>query len=300
MRRVFFLVLAFVFSASLSTAFAAPATFEEAKELARRYVYHDQNRGGLGTAYCGCDWEWAGRSGGRVDPARCGYEPRVKSERAKRIEWEHIVPAHSFGQQRQCWQRGGREFCQKDDPVFRMMEADLHNLIPAIGELNADRANFRLGMITGEVRQYGACDFEVDFKDRVVEPRDAIKGLFARVYFYMHDRYDLRMSDAQEQLLMAWDRAFPVTEWELERDRRIAAIMGHSNPFVTGERQWTRGHRNSGEGLVTPIPSGHPALRSTTTLNAPTRSSDANAGLPVIGNRNSKVYYLPQGCPGYK
>jgi len=39
MRRVFFLVLAFVFSASLSTAFAAPATFEEAKELARRYVY---------------------------------------------------------------------------------------------------------------------------------------------------------------------------------------------------------------------------------------------------------------------
>ena len=48
---------------------------------------------------------------------------------------------------------------------------------------------------------------------------------------------DLSMSRQQQQLLMAWDRQYPVTAWEKERDNRIAAVMGHHNPFVTGERQ---------------------------------------------------------------
>ncbi len=30
------------------------------------------------------------------------------------------------------------------------MEADLHNLVPAVGEINGDRSNYRFGMISGE------------------------------------------------------------------------------------------------------------------------------------------------------
>ncbi|WP_281169741.1 endonuclease [Thiomicrospira pelophila] len=37
----------------------------------------------------------------------------------------------------------------------------------------------------------GSCNFKVNFKQRVVEPRDEVKGIIARIYFYMHDRYDL-------------------------------------------------------------------------------------------------------------
>lgn len=279
---------------------AAPATFEEAKQAAREYVYFDQNRGeGVGTLYCGCHWAWMGRSGGRADHASCGYRTRTQVNRAARIEWEHIVPAHSLGQQRQCWQRGGREFCVKDDPVFRVMEADMHNLAPSVGEINADRSNFRFGVVAGEPREYGACDFEVSFKDRVAEPPETVRGMIARVYFYMHDRYDLRMSDVQERLLMTWNDAYPVSEWERERDRRIAAVMGHSNPFVTGERQWTRSHKNHAEGLVMPIPAGHPALRPTGRPGEPGPQSDARTSAPIIGNRNSMIYHLPQGCPSY-
>lgn len=62
--------------------------------------------------------------------------------RATRIEWEHIVPAWVMGHQRQCWQKGGRKSCTDTDPVFREMEADLHNLAPAIGEVNGDRSNY--------------------------------------------------------------------------------------------------------------------------------------------------------------
>ena len=32
------------------------------------------------------------------------------------------------------------------------MEADMYNLYPAVGELNADRNNFRYGIIDGEER----------------------------------------------------------------------------------------------------------------------------------------------------
>lgn len=237
-----------------------PTSFDRAKIELRQHVYHDQNRGGsLGTAYCGCDWEWLGRSGGRVDHASCGYQTRAQENRAVRIEWEHIVPAHSFGHQRQCWQNGGRRNCISDDPVFRVMEADMHNLTPSVGEINADRSNYRFGVLPNKSRQHGQCDFKVDFRQRVAEPRDEIKGMFARVYFYMHDRYDLSMSSQQERLLMAWDRVHPVTEWERERDRRIAGIMGHSNPFVTGERTWSRGHRNTADGIVDQTPVTHPA-----------------------------------------
>ena len=266
--------------------FASPPNFEQAKIEARQSVYHDRNQ--VGTLYCGCTWEWVGRSGGRVDLASCGYQVRAQEVRAARTEWEHILPASSFGRLRQCWQDGGRSNCKRVDPVFNMMEADLYNLTPAIGEVNADRSNFNFGVLPTTAYQHGACDFKVDFKGRTAEPRDAVKGQIARVYFYMHDRYNLPMARQQQQLLMAWDRQFPVTAWEAERNRRIARIMGHGNPFVTGERRWSLGHRNTGDGVVSALPATHPARESI-------RPSDQ----PIIGNRNSNVYHLPHGCPSY-
>src|SRR5690554_7786611 len=64
--RTVLAVLAVVFT--LPAALAAPASFEAAKVLARQQVYHD--RADQGTFYCGCRWEWAGRSGGLVDQDR--------------------------------------------------------------------------------------------------------------------------------------------------------------------------------------------------------------------------------------
>lgn len=51
---------------------------------------------------------------------------------------------------------------------------------------------------------------------------------------------------------------YPPSDWELERDRRIAKVMGHSNPYVTGERTWTVGQQPSGDGLATPGVATHP------------------------------------------
>jgi deoxyribonuclease-1 len=288
MKRLIVASLATLFITSLALA-EPPSTFTAAKAVAKNKVFFDQASTGLGDLYCGCAWEWVGKSGGRIDAASCGYDTRAQQTRAERIEWEHIVPAWIFGHQRQCWQNGGRKHCVADDPVFSAMEADLFNLYPSVGEVNGDRSNYQYGLVAGGAAQYGACTTRVDFKARAAEPRDEVKGLVARSTFYMYDRYGLTMSRQQQQLLMAWDRQHPVSTWEREWDSRTARVMGHHNPFITGERAWTLGHKPSREGLVSQLP---------TRIAARPSAKAVGSGL-IIGNRNSRVYHLPQGCPSY-
>ncbi|HCH49597.1 MAG TPA: endonuclease I [Proteus sp.] len=304
MRKIIhqFTILLGLFFIVLSVQAQAPENFSKAKEIAKKEIYHDRNQQKEGTIYCGCDWEWTGKSGGQVNLASCGYKVRTQQTRAMRIEWEHIVPAWVFGHQRQCWQNGGRTNCVKTDPVFRVIEANLHNLAPSIGEVNGDRSNFSFGQLSGQAPyQYGQCRSRVDFASRTFEPRNEVKGQVARVYFYLHDRYNLSMSRQQQQLFMAWDRSYPPSAWEIERDNRIARIMGHHNPFVTGQVKWQLGHKNSGAGLT--ANSSASTNRVATNTSQPVSSSTANKGQAqngeIKGNINSKIYHFSH-CSGYK
>eukprot|EP01030_Chromulinospumella_sphaerica_P007563 gene7563-7393_t len=164
----------------ITPAFSSPpSTFSEAKVIAKQKIYLDQANSAMGELYCGCKWTWVGKSGGRIDAESCGLKARKQENRAQRTEWEHIVPAWTFGNQRQCWKNGGREHCVDDDPVFRAMEADLFNLYPSVGEVNGDRSNFNYGMAAGIAPQYGQCKTRVDFDQQAAEPRDEVKGLSA-------------------------------------------------------------------------------------------------------------------------
>ncbi|MGK0581159.1 endonuclease [Proteus mirabilis] len=295
MRKILhYIVLALgLFIITLNVSAQAPENFTKAKQLAREHIYYDQNQNNQGTLYCGCHWEWVGKSGGRVNLASCGYQVRAQATRASRIEWEHIVPAWVFGHQRQCWQNGGRANCVKNDPIFGKIEADLHNLAPSIGEVNGDRSNFSFGQLSSQAPyQYGQCRSRVDFASRTFEPRNEVKGQVARVYFYLHDRYNLSMSRQQQQLFMAWDKAYPPTPWERERDNRIANIVGHHNPFVTGQMKWQLGHKNSGAGLTATY---CPTTDKIEMPKAPTVSQDEQ----IKGNLNSKIYHFSH-CTGYR
>ncbi len=201
--------------------------FSQAKRLAAEvYVDHKE------TFYCGCGYD--GKK--RVDAKSCGYQPRKNQRRGERIEWEHVVPAYALGHTRQCWREPvctsskgkgykGRRCCEKVDSQFRAMVSDLHNLVPAVGELNGDRSNFTFSQLEGEPRNYGACDFEVDHKARKAEPMESVRGDIARIYFYMHQTYQLPLSDKQQRLFESWDRADPVDDWEQQRSARIDAIV---------------------------------------------------------------------------
>lgn len=207
--------------------------FGEAKKLLNKIFKNHQQ-----TFYCGCSYD----KKNQIDPSTCGYTPRKNAQRGERVEWEHIVPAHAFGGSLTCWQQPicqregksykGRKCCEEQDPLFQSMEGDMHNLVPAVGELNADRSNRIYGMVAGEARVYGACDFEVDFERDVVEPRPEIRGDIARTYFYFEKTYQLPINDTQRTLFETWAKEDPVDEWELERHNRIKAIQGNGNPFV--------------------------------------------------------------------
>ncbi len=200
----------------------APSSFRDAKK------FTGQIHEGSKTFYCGCDY-----NGKSVDLASCGYVPRKQPKRAQRVEWEHVVPAWEIGHQRQCWQDGGRKNCERNDATFNTMAGDLVNLVPSSGEPNSDRSNFRFGMLEGEPRAYGQCDFEVDFKLRRAEPTDKVRGDIARIYFYMRDRYGLNVSRQQTQLFSAWSKLDPVSPEEELRNERIRRVQGNGNCYVS-------------------------------------------------------------------
>lgn len=65
----FLILLAFGFSflSAFSAFGSAPETFSQAKIILKEQIYFDQNQNGsMGTIYCGCDWQWVGRSGGKL------------------------------------------------------------------------------------------------------------------------------------------------------------------------------------------------------------------------------------------
>lgn len=206
-----------------------PQSFEQAKLILREVDrLHPVDR------YCGCPYSPTTLE---VDVRACGLVVTTHRERAGRIEYEHVVPASHLGNQRPCWRNppagtSGREYCRKVDADFSALEADPYNLIPVAGALNAVRAHYRYSEIPGELRHFGACDFEFDSVRKVVEPPAWIKGDIARTYFYMRSRYGHQISDSQAKLFQSWHLMDPVDELELSRHREIANRVGWSNPWV--------------------------------------------------------------------
>lgn len=213
---------AFIVSAHAVAEIQPPRTFKEAKKVAWA-LYKDKPI----TFYCGCRYQ-----GNKVDLESCGYSVRKNANRANRVEWEHVVPAWVIGHQRQCWQSGGRKSCTSNDSEFSAAEADLHNLVPSIGEVNGDRSNFALGITTENPGQYGQCQTVVDFKGKVAMPREDVRGAAARIYLYMADRHDLRLSAQDRRIYDAWNRQYPVGEWERWRNQVVACVMGWGNHYV--------------------------------------------------------------------
>lgn len=265
---------------------AAPADFDAAKRIAQK-IYSDETT----DFYCNCSIRWVSGKG-QVDLRSCGYQVRKNGPRAQRVEWEHVVPAQQLGAGRACWQHGGREQCGDQDQTFRRMEADLFNLKPALGEVNGDRAHFRFAELPDVPPQHGACPVRIDFKRQLAQPRAEIRGDIARIYFYMADRYQLKLSAAEQQLFLRWHQQDPVDERELTIMRRTAQHMGHQNEFVSGNKRWYPGYL-----------SNQAELNSGSTVPRVQRSSQSASAFSgnthlVRGNKNSKKYHLGH-CSGY-
>ena len=220
---LFFIVIS---SAWSEPALHWPKNFAQAKRTASK-LYKDHQI----TFYCHCTYH-----NNKIDWKSCGYKPRKNAKRAHRTEWEHITPAYAFGKSRACWTQPicedsrhrhfkGRRCCAKIDATFRAMESDLHNLVPAVGEVNGDRKNFAFASLHHDTTQYGDCPIYVDFTHQKVQPPTYTRGFIGRVYLYMHRRYAMPLTTEELHLFQDWSKQYPPTAWEIERNARIDALQ---------------------------------------------------------------------------
>lgn len=211
-------------------------SFSRSKKLLERQVYHDHRE----TIYCGAVFD----EQKRVSLPE-GFATPSHHKRAARVEWEHAVPAENFGRAFVEWREGaaecvnhdgkpfrGRRCAEKVSVEYRYMQADMYNLFPAIGAVNAVRSNKRYSALPQSPVTFGACPAKVD-GDRFEPPNEA-KGQVARAALYMEDSYAprYRLSNQQRQLLEAWDKMFPVDKWECTRAKRIEGLQGNENQRV--------------------------------------------------------------------
>ncbi|MDZ7752443.1 MAG: endonuclease [Gammaproteobacteria bacterium] len=149
----------------------------------------------------------------------------------RRVNIEHVFPMSWATRHLGC---GNRDRCRRTSRLFNRIETDMHNLYPALRDINEARGAQAFGIIDGERHLRRGCDFEVDSGPRRVEPRPAVRGDIARAMLYMEHRYGLPLYKRQRRLLEEWHRHDPPDAMEHRRNRLIEALQGQANPFIEG------------------------------------------------------------------
>lgn len=171
---------------------------------------------------------WAQLYDGDGETLYCAM-PFTRGRGARKLNIEHVFPMSWVARTLRC---GRRKECRNSSTRFNRIEADLHNLYPARADINQERSSMAFGIVRGERRRFGQCDFEVNRRKRRAEPRPAARGKIARAMFYMADRYDLNIFPRQRRLLRQWNRAHPPGAEEKHRNNVIQRLQGRRNPYI--------------------------------------------------------------------
>jgi len=228
------LTLALLFVSSVGVT-APNESFKKARTMMME-VYFDHQE----TIYCGAQFDSK-----KAITLPDGYASTKYIKRSTIVEAEHVVAAKDFGESFIEWSEGssvcidykgeeysGRRCANKANREYRLMQADLYNLYPAIGSVNALRSNYHFTLLPGEESDFGSCQMKI--ANRKAEPPIAARGRIARTYLYMEQTYDrYTMSKDQRKLMLAWNKMHPISEWECKRASRIEAIQGNNNLLLS-------------------------------------------------------------------
>ncbi|MCE0495788.1 endonuclease [Vibrio salinus] len=212
-------------------------SFSKAKRWMQQKIYVDSNL--RKTIYCGASFDTNKRI-----TLPDGFTTTKYLKRQYKWEAEHVVAAENFGRTFKAWREGdpkcvnskgksfkGRNCASKVSEEYRYMQADLYNLFPAIGSVNAARQNYNFTVLPGTKSLFGSCDMHI--QNHKVQPPEAARGRIARTHLYfdaVYPRYTL--SAAQRKLMIAWDKQYPVSSSECEIGKRVKAIQHSSNPIL--------------------------------------------------------------------
>ncbi len=145
----------------------------------------------------------------------------------RKVNVEHVYPMGWVTKELRC---GTREQCRRNSSRFNRIESDMHNLYPALKEVNRMRSAYAFEMISGEKSAYQDCDIELDH--RRVEPRPAVRGDIARAMLYMSAEHDLKLHDRQRRLMKQWHWDDLPDKREKARNVRIGKVQGNRNSFI--------------------------------------------------------------------
>ncbi|MFK7873452.1 MAG: endonuclease [Oligoflexales bacterium] len=231
------------------------SSFDRAKEVLPEVFKRQQT-----TIYCGCDYDY------RKDVLGHGNCERFQlTEQNVQIQWEHIVPASFFGKNFEEWSKApakcrekglrNRQCARKYSAEFRYMEADLHNLAPAIDLVNGLRSNYPMREIQDKTsdgvwlcqlyptEQKGKNRYRVYeqghkgslyLQNGIVEPQAGVRGRISRAYLYMAWAYPSRVNLTYEEWVLyhRWNEEEPPNRSELKQHKRSSEIQGNVNPFI--------------------------------------------------------------------
>ena len=211
-------------------------SYVEAKRTLEKKVYYDHRV----TLYCEATFD---RRKNISLPS--GFKTPSDEGRARRVEWEHVVPAENFGREFLEWKYGsdacfdggeafrGRSCAERSNREFRLMHADMYNLFPSIGAVNKLRANYPYTEFDKNIRStFGSCSMKI-YRGKAEPPENA-RGEIARAMLYMRWAYPERVKLKAKYLSLMedWNARYPVTTWECTRAKRIERLQGNANPFV--------------------------------------------------------------------
>ena len=234
---ILLLLFSFPFPTFASQGNETNNSFSKAKKMLEKDIYKTEIE--RKTLYCK-----AGFDGTKKIIFPPGFTTAKYIKRAKKVEWEHVVPAENFGRNFKAWREGdgtcinskgktfkGRRCAEKTNQQYRLMQSDMYNLYPAIGAVNASRSNYNFVMLATEKSSFGSCEMKI--AKRKAEPPKNARGMIARSYLYMHQTYDrYAMSGQQLKLMNAWHKQLPVTQWECLRGQRIADKQGNQSAIL--------------------------------------------------------------------
>ena len=192
-------------------------------ECVREKVFWQElyRNGGTETLYCGKEFKGPSASDGS------------KGTLAGREVWVEHVYAQS-------WIKAHFSHCKHQNKCAGA--GDLHNLWPAIRNINSSRGNLPFGEIPGEQsKQFRMfCpDFERTYASDVeipmVEPRDSAKGDVARSILYMMNEYRLPVPEYMDcGLLLKWHKEDPPDAHERWRNEEIFRLQDTRNHWISG------------------------------------------------------------------
>ena len=235
MKKIISLLIAISIATPVLAANQEIQSFSKAKKILEKKVYNNHRT----TLYCGATFD----AKKKVTPPK-GFTTTKYVKRSKKIEWEHVVPAENFGRTFSEWREGhkqcinskgksfkGRKCAEKVNIEYRYMQADMFNLYPAIGAVNALRSNYNFTMLPDVKSDFGSCAMKID--NRKAEPPEAARGRISRTYLYMEGAYKrYKISKSQRQLMTAWDKMYPVNAWECARAKKITSLQNSDNDVV--------------------------------------------------------------------